>query len=67
MTAVTEQEFLEWKQHVVTSKLFEVLRKERATMAQGVIYGDFENEEEVKGRCKAIDRLVDMDYEDLYE
>lgn len=67
MTAVTEQEFLEWKQHVVTSKLFEVLRKERAVMAQGVIYGDFENEEEVKGRCKAIDRLVDMDYEDLYE
>ena len=33
----------------------------------GVIYNHFENPEDVKGRIQAVDRLLELEWSDLYD
>jgi hypothetical protein len=67
MGAVTEEEFREWLTNRVTLKLFNTLRREREVMKEGFIYDRWDEPEQVKGRVKAIDLLLNIEYTDLYE
>lgn len=67
MRAITEQEFQDWKQNPVTEKLMYILTKEREEMKEGLVYGTYDEEHEVKGRCRAIANIVNIEYGDLYE
>ena len=64
---MTQEDFEGWKQHPVTRKLFERMSEERLDMMEGIINDNFEHPEEVKGRCKAINNILGMTYEDLYD
>lgn len=66
MEAVSRENFDEWKSHPVTKKLLRLLKEEREMMKEGLIQGIFTDEADVKGRCRAIAILIDLDYEDLY-
>ena len=63
---VTEEEFLEWRQHPITQKLMEALKRERLEMLEMVVYG-CDDPEQVKGRVKAIDSFLGAEYADLFE
>lgn len=58
--------FDEWKASGVTIRLMKLLDADRESMKEGIIYGTFENEEEVKGRCRAIAIILNLEYEDLF-
>jgi len=62
---ITEQEFNEWKECAVTKQLLSVLKNEREQMKEGLIYDVYTSPEEVKGRCRAIATLLDIQYGDL--
>ena len=64
---VTQQEFLEWKEHPATKALVKALHNDREYMKEQLCRGSVENEEEIRGRCAAILNLVSMTYEDLVE
>ena len=69
MALVTLDEFLEWKQSNVTKLFMKALSKERNLMKEQVVTDMFEPrlEEQVKGRCAAINSIVNMQHEDLIE
>jgi hypothetical protein len=62
---ITEAGFSEWKTHPVTKRLMKLLMREREEMKEGLINNSYENEEDVKGRCRAIGLLMDISYEEL--
>lgn len=64
--AVTEENFQEWKYHPVTKKLMKMLLADREAMKEGLINDAFDNELEVKGRCRAIAVIINIEYEDLF-
>jgi hypothetical protein len=63
---VTEENFQEWKHHPVTKKLMKMLLADRESMKEGLINDAFDNEQEVKGRCRAIAVIIGIEYEDLF-
>ena len=65
MEPLTRETFEEWKHHPVTKRFMKLLQKDRETMKEGLVYDSYDNAEEVKGRCRAIAILLDMDYEGL--
>jgi hypothetical protein len=60
-------EFHNWKHNEITKRLFLLLKDERERMKEGLVYNQFDEAEEVKGRCRAIQNLLDITFEDLYE
>ena len=66
MEPVTPSQFGDWKHSTVTKKLFKLLSDEREEMKEGLVMGAYENEAEVKGRCKTIMLLLNITYEDLF-
>ena len=60
------EQFHNWKHNPITKRLFDLLKEDRAQLAEGLIYGSFEDDEEVKGRCRAIDNLLKVTIEDLF-
>jgi hypothetical protein len=46
--------------------LFNALREERTTLAEGVVYDRYDNPEGVKGRIQALDRILEVTFEDIY-
>ena len=67
MEAVSRENFDEWKHHPVTRKLMKLLTQDREAMKEGLVHGAFEDEQEVKGRCRAIAIVLTLEYEDLFE
>ena len=67
MEPVTPESFDEWKFHPVTKKLMLLLLADREAMKEGLINNAFENEEEVKGRCRAIAVILSLEYADLFD
>ena len=63
---VTEENFQEWKHHPVTKKLMKMLLSDRENLKEGLINDAFDNEQEVKGRCRAIGVIMSLEYEDLF-
>ena len=43
------------------------LSNDREAMKEGLINGSFEDEAEVKGRCRAIAIILNLEYEDLFD
>jgi hypothetical protein len=66
VASASREEFEEWKQNPVTKQLMKMLLADRETMKEGLIGGSFEDEQEVKGRCRAIAIVITLEYEDLY-
>jgi hypothetical protein len=64
---VTTEAFEEWKHHPVTKRLMKMLMSDRETMKEGLVNDSFEHAEEVKGRCRAIAIILNLEYEDLFE
>lgn len=67
MEHVNSENFEEWKHHPVTKKLMKMLQDDREVMKEGLINNSYEEEEEVKGRCRAIAIILNLEYEDLFE
>jgi len=65
--AVSRENFEEWKHHPVTKKLMKLLLEDRESMKEGLIHGAFQDEAEVKGRCRAIGIILTLEYEDLQQ
>jgi len=66
MDPVNPESFEEWRHHPVTRKLMKMLQDDRENMKEGLINSSFEDESEVKGRCRAIAVLLNIEYEDLF-
>lgn len=66
MGPVSQESFDEWKYHPVTQRLMRMLSEDRETMKEGLINNAFEDELEVKGRCRAIAIILNLEYEDLF-
>jgi len=67
MQAVSHDTFEEWKFHPVTKRLLKMLNDDRETMKEGLINNAFDEELEVKGRCRAIAIILNLEYGDLFE
>lgn len=67
MEAVSLDNFEEWRHHPVTRRLMKMLLADRETMKEGLINNAFDDELEVKGRCRAIAIILNLEYEDLFE
>lgn len=67
MEPVSPENFEEWEHHPVTKRLMKLLEKDRETMKEGLVNGSFDDEAEVKGRCRAIAIILNLEYEDLFE
>jgi hypothetical protein len=67
MEVVSAEGFEEWKHHPVTKRLMKMLREDREAMKEGLVNGSFEDEQEVKGRCRALGILLELEYTDLFE
>jgi len=67
--AVTHQEFEEWKNHSVTKAFYKALKSNREELKENLVVGIYEphQELEVKGICKSVSNILDMDYEQLME
>lgn len=64
---VTLDSFEEWRSHPVTRRLMKLLSEDRESMKEGLVNSTFDNEEEVKGRCRAIAIILNLEYEDLFQ
>ena len=64
---ITQEEFQEWKEHLVTKALLKALHNDREYMKEMVVRGNVDNLQEVLGRCNAILSIIDLTYEDLVE
>jgi|TARA_R110000868_G_scaffold28773_2_gene107443 hypothetical protein len=64
---VSAESFEEWKYHPVTKRFMKMLQTDRETMKEGLINNAFEEEAEVKGRCRVIATILNLEYEDLFE
>lgn len=67
MEPVTEGTYEEWVNHPVTRKVMKMLYDDRETMKEGLVNDTFDYPEEVKGRCRAIAILLDLQYSDLFQ
>lgn len=67
MEIVSRDSFEEWKHHPVTKRLLKMLNNDREAMKEGLISSSYDNEDEVKGRCRAIAIILDVQYEDLFD
>ena len=67
MEAVSQDNFDEWKYHPVTKRLMKMLSTDREAMKEGLVNNTFDDEQEVKGRCRAIAIILNLEYEDLFE
>ena len=65
MEPVTAESFEEWKSHPITKRLMKMLLADRETMKEGLITNSFDDEQEVKGRCRAIGVLLTLEYSDI--
>lgn len=66
MHTVTRDEFDEWMQHPVTIALKKVLKEERETMKEGMLHDNYLNVDAVKGMCLAMQNVIDLEYEGLF-
>ena len=64
---MTEQEFLDWKEHLVTKAFLKTLNGNREELKENVINGVYspEQELEVKGICKMVVNILELTYEEL--
>lgn len=62
----TEEAFQEWRYHPITQRLMKMLLSDREAMKEGIVNNIFENAEEVKGRCRALAILLNLEYSDLF-
>jgi hypothetical protein len=63
---LTPESFEEWRHHPITQRLMKMLLADRESMKEGLLNNAFEDEQEVKGRCRAIALIINLDYQDLY-
>jgi hypothetical protein len=64
---VSSENFDEWKHHPVTKRLMKMLTLDRESMKEGLVNNAFEEDLEVKGRCRAIAVILNLEYEDLFQ
>lgn len=67
MYALTEEEFLRWKEDEVTVLFFKMLHLTRETMKEHMILGIYDNPEFVHGKAQAIQELLEMKYNEFME
>lgn len=67
MEIVSQDSFEEWKHHPVTKRFMKMLEIDRESMKEGLINNAFEEEAEIKGRCRVIAVILNIEYEDLFE
>lgn len=67
MEIVTQDSFEDWKHHPVTKRLMKMLTDDREVMKEGLVNNSFDDEQEVKGRCRAIAIILNIEYEDLFD
>ncbi len=66
MDPVTHDMYLVWKTDPVTIKLMDMLEDDYEEMKEGLVYGSYDNDDEVKGRCRTIALILGLKYEHLF-
>lgn len=64
---LTEEEFLEWKEHPVTKEFFKVLTLTRENLKENLIRDLYDNDEFVKGKATALLELLEMTFNEIKE
>ena len=64
---VNTENFEEWRHHPVTKRFMKMLHDDREAMKEGLVNGSFEDEMEIKGRCRVIAVILNTEYEDLFQ
>jgi len=64
---VTLENFEEWQHHPVTKQFMKQLRDDREQLKEGLAMGTFEDDAEIKGRCRVIAVILDIRYEDMFQ
>jgi len=62
-------EFQEWIQHPVTKAFFKSLENNREELKENLVVGLYEGKEEseVRGICKSVVNILNMNYEEIME
>ena len=66
MVVVTEQEFLEWKQHRVTQAFMKAVDNDREWLKEMLLTGT-EDDANLRGRAAACTSILRMSYDELME
>ena len=64
---VTRQDYEDWATNPCTLKFMKKLKEEREQMKEGLVSDIYEHPEVVKGMCKSIALILNLEYEDLHE
>ena len=63
---ITEQEFKEWQEHLVTKAFRKALVNDREVLKEYLLAGT-DTDERLRGKAEAIASILRMDYSDLME
>ena len=63
---VTEQEFQEWQEHLVTKAFRKAMLNDRDLLKEYLLVGS-DNDERLRGKAEAITAILRMEYADLME
>ena len=64
---LVREEFEEWKEHHVTKAFMKRLRADLENMKDMLIEVDPTDLENLQGRCKVVQSILDVQYEDMFE
>ena len=63
---VTEQEYKEWREHIVTRAFMKALFNDREWLKEMLLAGT-EDDANIRGRAAAITSILSLTYEELME
>lgn len=64
---VTEEEWLDWKQHPVTEEYFKMLVKERERLKEHLVIGAYDDVSKAQGMALTLHQLKEMTYDEYRE
>lgn len=62
---ISEELFLEWTFHPITKRLMQLLQNDYEFMKEGWVNNSFADENEMRGRARAISLLLNIEYKDF--
>ena len=65
MEPISAEQFLAWKNDPCTEAFMDKLYNEREDMKEALANNAYENDAEVKGRCRCLALILSLQYQDL--
>ena len=64
---LTQEEWDSWKQSPVTKEFFKMLVKERESVKEELVLGNYEEDEKARGIARCLSDLSSLDYDSFRE